>query len=140
MELAAARQTEVIRDGNVHVGRVVDTVVDEETGVAAQRERVMAAVPDEYGNVIVMMQERIRAVRVVSSSDVYKCVCIASICYYIVWLLKAKKRSNVEKIGIETILVSKKAKCFTQKHMQNPPKSTLGKPQYDHCSIVRLVF
>ena len=53
---------------------IVGRVVDEETGVAAQRERVMAAVPDEYGNVIVMMQERIRAVRVVSSSDVYKCV------------------------------------------------------------------
>ena len=69
MALAAARQTEVLHGGNVRVGRVVDTVVDKETGVAAQRERVLAAVPDEHGNVIVMMQERIRAVRVVS--DVY---------------------------------------------------------------------
>ena len=31
----------------------------------------------------------------------------------IVWLLKAKKGSNVEKIGIVTILVSKYVKCFT---------------------------
>ena len=69
MALAAARQTEVLHGGNVRVGRVVDTVVDKETGVAAQRERVLAAVPDEHGNVIVMMQERIRAVRV--ASDVY---------------------------------------------------------------------
>ena len=38
----------------------------EQTGFAAQRERVMAAVPDQHGrNVIVMVQERIRAVRVV---------------------------------------------------------------------------
>ena len=73
---------------------IVGRVVDEETGVAAQRERVMAAVPDEYGNVIVILQERIRAVRVVSSSDVYiyKCVLyysasIASITI-IIWLFK----------------------------------------------------
>ena len=63
----AARQTQMIRgDNGVNVGRMVDTVVDERTGVAAQRERVIAAVPDEHGNVIVMMQERIRAVKVVS--------------------------------------------------------------------------
>ena len=45
-----------------HCGR---TVVDEQTGFAAQCERVMAAVLDQHGNVIVMVQERIRAVRVV---------------------------------------------------------------------------
>ena len=32
---------------------------------------------------------------------------------HIVWLLKAKKGSNVELIGIVTILVSKYVKCFT---------------------------
>ena len=64
----AARQSQMFRGNNgVNVGRTVDTVVNERTGVAAQRERVIAAVPDEHGNVIVMMQERIRTVRVVSS-------------------------------------------------------------------------
>ena len=84
MALAAARQTEVLHGGNVRVGRVVDTVVDKETGVAAQRERVLAAVPDEHGNVIVMMQERIRAVRVVS--DVYTVHVHVYVLYYsIAW-------------------------------------------------------
>ena len=78
----AARQTPMIRgDNGVNVGRVVETIVDERTpaGIAAQRERVLAAVlpidyntvyavPDEHGNVIVMTQERIRAVKVVSFS------------------------------------------------------------------------
>ena len=61
----ATRQSQLLHGDNVRVGRTVDTVVDEQTGFAAQRERVMAAVPDQHGNVIVMVQERIRAVRVV---------------------------------------------------------------------------
>ena len=36
----AARQTQMFRgDNGVNVGRVVDTVVDERTGIAAQREQ-----------------------------------------------------------------------------------------------------
>ena len=61
----ATRQSQLLHGDNVRLGRTVDTVVDEQTGFAAQRERVMAAVPDQHGNVIVMVQERIRAVRVV---------------------------------------------------------------------------
>ncbi len=63
----AARQTRVIRgDNGVNFGHVVDTVVDERTGVAAQREQVFTAVHDEHGDVIVMIQERIHAVKLVS--------------------------------------------------------------------------
>ena len=65
MALSATRQSQLLHGDNVRLGRTVDTVVDEQTGFAAQRERVMAAVPDQHGNVIVMVQERIRAVRVV---------------------------------------------------------------------------
>ena len=61
----ATRQSQLLHGDKVRLGRTVDTVVDEQTGFAAQRERVMAAVPDQHGNVIVMVQERIRAVRVV---------------------------------------------------------------------------
>ena len=82
MALGAARKTEVLHGGDVRVGRVVDTVVDKETGVAAQRERVLAAVPDEHGNVITMMQERIRTVRVVS--EVYT-VHVHVLYYSIAW-------------------------------------------------------
>ena len=35
-----------------------------------------------------------------------------------------------EKIGIEEILVSKEAEFFVEEHIQNPPKSTLGKLFY----------
>ena len=45
----------------------------------------------------------------------------------VVWLLKAKKVSNPEKIGIEVILVSKEADFFVEQHIQNPPKFALGK-------------
>ena len=48
-------------------------------------------------------------------------------CIAIVWLLKAKRGSNPEKIGIEVILVSKEADFFVEQHIQNPPKSALGK-------------
>ena len=71
MAVEARQYSDVwLGDNGVNVGRVVDTVVDERTGIAAQRERVLAAVPDEHGNVIVMMQERIRAVRVVSLKNI----------------------------------------------------------------------
>ena len=70
MAVAAARRIQTVRDGNVGAHRVVDTVVDERTGVATQRERMMAAVPDEHGNVIILMQERIRAVQLVSNEHV----------------------------------------------------------------------
>lgn len=66
MAVTTARQAQTVRGGDIGVHRVVDTVVDERAGVAAQRERILAAVPDEHGNVIVMMQERIRAVQLVS--------------------------------------------------------------------------
>ena len=45
----------------------------------------------------------------------------------VVWLLKAKKGSNPEEIGIEVILVSKEANFIVEQHIQNPPKSALGK-------------
>ena len=32
-----------------------------------------------------------------------------------------------EEIGIEVILISKEADFFVEQHIQNPPKSTLGK-------------
>ena len=35
-----------------------------------------------------------------------------------------------EKIGIEEILVSKEVEFFVEEHIQNPPKSTLGKLFY----------
>ena len=35
-----------------------------------------------------------------------------------------------EKIGIEEILVSKEVEFFVEEHIQNPPKSTLGKLIY----------
>ena len=41
----ATRQSELLHSDNVRLGRTVDTVVDEQTGFAAQRERVMAVVP-----------------------------------------------------------------------------------------------
>ena len=37
---------------------------------------------------------------------------------------------DLEKIGIEEILVSKEAEFFMEEHIQNPPKSTLGKLFY----------
>ena len=51
----ATRQSQLLHGDNVRLGRTVDTVVDEQTGFAAQRERVMAVVPDQHGNVIVML-------------------------------------------------------------------------------------
>ena len=61
---AVVRQSQMIHgDNGVNVGRTVDTVVDERTGIAVQRERLFAAVPDEHGNVISTMQERILAVK-----------------------------------------------------------------------------
>ena len=41
----ATRQSQLLHGDNVRLGRTVDTVVDEQTGFAAQRERVMAVVP-----------------------------------------------------------------------------------------------
>ena len=37
---------------------------------------------------------------------------------------------NLEIIGTELILVSKNAQYFDMKHIQNPPKSALGKKRY----------
>ena len=61
------RQVEVAREGDVAVGRVVDHVVDPRTGFVAERERVAVQVPTEDGGTAVVMGERIRAVRVVST-------------------------------------------------------------------------
>ena len=44
---------------------------------------------------------------------VFKMLVCVVLLQLIVWLLKAKKGSNVELIGIVTILVSKYVKCFT---------------------------
>jgi hypothetical protein len=41
--------------------------------------------------------------------------------------LKARNGSNLEKNGIEAILVSKEAEFIGQQHIQNPPKSALEK-------------
>ena len=62
------RQVEVAREGDVAVGRVVDHVVDSRTGFVAERERIAVQVPTEDGGTAVVMGERIRAVRVVSTS------------------------------------------------------------------------
>ena len=62
------RQVEVAREGDVAVGRVVDHVVDPRTGFVAERERIAVQVPTEDGGTAVVMGERIRAVRVVSTS------------------------------------------------------------------------
>ena len=58
-------ETTFDEETGVGVGRVVETVVDKNTGVAAERERVVAAVPDGRGNVLLMVREQIRAVQVV---------------------------------------------------------------------------
>ena len=62
----AGRRVEVATEGNVAVGRVVDTVVDTERGFVAQRERVAFQVPNAFGGTDVVVGERLRAVRVVS--------------------------------------------------------------------------
>ena len=62
------RQVEVAREGDVAVGRVVDRVVDPRTGLLAERERIAIKVPTEDGGTAVVTGERIRAVRVVSTS------------------------------------------------------------------------
>ena len=62
------RQVEVAREGDVAVGRVVDHVVDSRTGLVAERERIAVRVPTEDGGTAVVMRERIRAVRMVSTS------------------------------------------------------------------------
>ena len=41
----AGRQVQYAQDDGVRIGRVVDTVVDPNSGVAAQRERIGVAVP-----------------------------------------------------------------------------------------------
>ncbi len=58
----------------------------------------------------------------------------------LVWLLKAKKGSNPEIIGIEVILVSKEAEFFALglQYIQNPPESALGKKFYNRFSIVTI--
>ena len=46
--------------------------------------------------------------------------------------VEGQKWVNLEKNGIEAILVSKEAKFITQQHIQNPPESALGKKCYDY--------
>ena len=60
-----ARQVEFAKEGDVAVGRVVDTVVDPETGVAAEKETIAIAVPTKDGKTAILVQERIKAVQVV---------------------------------------------------------------------------
>ena len=40
-----------------------------------------------------------------------------------------------EKIGIEVNLVSKEAEIFVEQHIQNPPKTVLGKIVYSRLNI-----
>ena len=64
----ATRQSQLLHGGSVRLGRTVDTVVDESNrqDLRLNESELWAAVPDQHGrNVIVMVQERIRAVRVV---------------------------------------------------------------------------
>lgn len=61
-------ETAVDEQTGVAVGRVVETVVDKNTGVVAQRERVIAAVPDGRGNILLAtVQDQVSAVKMVSN-------------------------------------------------------------------------
>ena len=62
----SSRQVEFAEQGNVRVGRVVDRVVDANTGLVAERERVAVQVPTETGGTATVIGERIRAVHVVN--------------------------------------------------------------------------
>ena len=70
----AGRQVEYAQKGDVKVGRVVDTVVDPNSGLAAQRERTMIAVPTEDGGAAFIVGERFKAVQMVN--DNWLCICM----------------------------------------------------------------
>ena len=61
----AGREVQYAQEGNVKLGRIIDTVVDPDTGVAAQRERTMIAVPTEDGGAAIVVGERFKAVQMV---------------------------------------------------------------------------
>ena len=61
-------EVEVVREGDVAVGRVVDHVVDSRTGLIVERERIAVRVPTEDGGTAIVVEKRIRAVRMVSTS------------------------------------------------------------------------
>ena len=65
----ADRQVQYAQDGGVRIGRVVDTVVDPNSGVAAQRERVGVVVPTKNGGTAIAVGERFKAVKVHVVSD-----------------------------------------------------------------------
>ena len=61
------RQVEFAQDGDLMVGKVVDTVVNPNSGLMAQRERVAVGVPTRDGGMAVLVGERVKAaVRMVS--------------------------------------------------------------------------
>ena len=65
----AGRQIEYAQDGDFKVGRVVDTVVDRNSGIAAQRERTVVEVPIEDGRKAVLIGERLKVVQMVNDSQ-----------------------------------------------------------------------
>ena len=64
--MAVSREVDFAQQGNVRVGRVVDRMVDADTGVVAERERIAFQVPTETGGTATVIGERIRAVHVVT--------------------------------------------------------------------------
>lgn len=71
MALAHGRQVQVAQEGDVTVGRVVDTVIDTETGIVAERERIAVQVPTEDGGTALVIGEKIRATRVVRYTNLF---------------------------------------------------------------------
>ena len=66
IEMALAERTvEVATEGDVTVGKITDTIVDEKTGVVAQKETIAMEVPDGRGGTNIVVAQRLRAVQMV---------------------------------------------------------------------------
>ena len=66
IEMALAERTvEVAKEGDVTVGKITDTIVDEKTGVVAQKETIAMEVPDGHGGTNIVVAQRLRAVQMV---------------------------------------------------------------------------
>lgn len=61
----AERTVEVAKEGDVTVGKITHIIVDEKTGVVAQKETIAMEVPDGRGGTNVIVAERLRAVKMV---------------------------------------------------------------------------
>ena len=66
MAVAHGRQIRVARKGDVAVGRIVGTIIDPETGMVAEVERIAVQVPTEDGGTATVVGKRIRATKIVS--------------------------------------------------------------------------